>query len=63
MAIQTGVKYLDLVSILITDIGVVIFCIGVAVTVGRWKTGSHPVLIQEMAEAGAEAWGKVKGEL
>lgn len=64
MAIQTGVKYLDLVSILITDIGVVIFCIGVVITIGRWKTGgAHSVLIQEMAEAGSEAWGKVKGEL
>lgn len=56
-------RYLDLVSILITDIGVVIFCIGVAVLLGRWKTGGEVTWIEGVAEAGQEAWEKAKGEL
>lgn len=63
LAIQTIVRYLDLLSILITDVGVLIFCIGVAVTVGRWKTGGELGVLESVVEAGSEAWGKVQGEL
>jgi NADH:ubiquinone oxidoreductase subunit K len=59
LAIQTGVRYLSLLSILVTDLSVLIFCIGVFAVVGKWKTGGHAVLIQEAGEA----WEHIKEDL
>ncbi|KAK4056969.1 hypothetical protein OIO90_001869 [Microbotryomycetes sp. JL221] len=63
LMVQTGIKYLALVSVLVTDLSVLVFAIGVIVIVGRWKTGAAPLSFDQVVEVGHEAWHKVGGEL
>ncbi|GAA6038406.1 hypothetical protein JCM8097_007633 [Rhodosporidiobolus ruineniae] len=37
--VQTGFRYLDLFTACLNDLAVLIFCIGVVILVGRWKSG------------------------
>lgn len=59
LVIQTGVRYFALVSVLLTDLSVLVFCIGAFIVIGKWKTGGHAVFIQEAAEA----WEHFKDDL
>ncbi|KAM0790618.1 hypothetical protein ACM66B_004481 [Microbotryomycetes sp. NB124-2] len=63
LALQTAVKYLALVSVLVTDLSVLVFSIGAIIIVGRWKTGGVPLAFDQMVEAGSDAYHAVKGEL
>ncbi|GAA5918229.1 hypothetical protein JCM6882_003019 [Rhodosporidiobolus microsporus] len=64
LAIQTGVKYLDLFSTCLNDLAVLIFCIGVVVLVGRYKTGAPTEgWLQAVQEKTNEMLEKAKGEL
>ncbi|GAA5859022.1 hypothetical protein JCM8547_003971 [Rhodosporidiobolus lusitaniae] len=60
--LQTGVRYLDLLTTCLNDFAVLVFCIGVVVLVGRWKAG--PPGFVEMVEGKAnEMLEKAVGEL
>ncbi|GAA6003854.1 hypothetical protein JCM10207_006437 [Rhodosporidiobolus poonsookiae] len=62
LAIQTGVRYLDLFSTCLNDLAVLVFCIGVAILVGRWKAGD-PGLIQTYAGKTNEMLQRAAGDL
>ncbi|KAK4052452.1 hypothetical protein OIV83_002254 [Microbotryomycetes sp. JL201] len=63
LALQTAVKYLALVSVLVTDLSVLLFSIGAIIIMGRWKTGGVPLAFDQMVETGSEALHAIKGEL
>ncbi|BGP42180.1 hypothetical protein JCM10450v2_006270 [Rhodotorula kratochvilovae] len=62
LALQTGVRYLDLFTTCLNDLAVLVFCIGVVVLVGRWKAGA-PGAVEILEEAAGGLLNKVKGEL
>ncbi|GAA5968143.1 hypothetical protein JCM21900_001091 [Sporobolomyces salmonicolor] len=64
LAIQTGVRYIDLFSTCLNDLAVLIFCIGVVVLVGQWKTGAgQEGWVETAVEKGGEVLAKVTREL
>ncbi|GAA5823801.1 hypothetical protein JCM11251_003298 [Rhodosporidiobolus azoricus] len=66
MLIQTGFKYLDLFSTCLNDLAVLIFCIGMVVIVGRYKTGEVgylELMADKAQEVTNEMLGKATGEL
>ncbi|GAA5880955.1 hypothetical protein JCM1840_006925 [Sporobolomyces johnsonii] len=64
LAVQTGVRYIDLFSTCLNDLAVLIFCIGVVVLVGQWKTGAgQEGWVETAVENGAEVLARVTGEL
>ncbi|CEQ42863.1 SPOSA6832_04737 [Sporobolomyces salmonicolor] len=64
LAIQTGVRYIDLFSTCLNDLAVLIFCIGVMVLVGQWKTGAgQEGWVEAAVEKGGEVLAKVTREL
>ncbi|GAA6046956.1 hypothetical protein JCM3770_003449 [Rhodotorula araucariae] len=62
LALQTGVRYLDLFSTCLNDLAVLVFCIGVVVLFGRWKAGA-PGTVEILEEAAGGMIHKVAGEL
>lgn len=63
LAIQTGVRYLDLFSTCLNDLAVLIFCIGLTVVIGRWKAGPPTGLVQAVEEKVNEALNRAAGDL
>ncbi|KWU45971.1 hypothetical protein RHOSPDRAFT_5642, partial [Rhodotorula sp. JG-1b] len=63
LAIQTGVRYLDLFSTCLNDLAVLIFCIGLTVVIGRWKAGPPTGLVQVVEEKVNEALNRAAGDL
>ncbi|GAA5993057.1 hypothetical protein JCM10908_003083 [Rhodotorula pacifica] len=63
LAIQTGVRYLDLFSTCLNDLAVLIFCIGLTVVYARWKAGPPTGLIQAVEEKVNEALNRAAGDL
>lgn len=63
LAIQTGVRYLDLFSTCLNDLAVLVFCIGLAAVVGRWKAGPPTGLVEMVADKVNEALDRAAGDL
>ncbi|BGP18544.1 hypothetical protein JCM10213_002942 [Rhodosporidiobolus nylandii] len=62
LAINTGVKYLDLLTTCLNDLAVLVFCIGVVVLVGRWKSGD-PGFVDVVQGKTNEMLERAMGEL
>lgn len=62
-AIQTGVHYLDLFSTFLNDLAVLIFCIGMAVLIGRYKAGPPSGFVLAAGEKLNEALNRAAGDL
>lgn len=63
VALQTGVRYLDIFSTFLNDLGVVIFCIGIVALVGRWKTGEPSGFVEVLADKTNEMLSKASRDL
>ncbi|BGP34080.1 hypothetical protein JCM10296v2_005895 [Rhodotorula toruloides] len=63
VAIQTGVRYLDIFSTFLNDLGVLIFCIGVVALVGRWKSGEPTGFVEVLADKTSEMLTRASEEL
>lgn len=63
LAIQTGVRYLDLFSTFLNDLAVLVFCIGLTVVFARWKAGPPTGLINAVEEKVNNALNRAVGDL
>ncbi|BGP26451.1 hypothetical protein Rt10032_c11g4594 [Rhodotorula toruloides] len=63
VAIQAGVRYLDIFSTLLNDLSVLIFCIGIVALVGRWKTGEPTGFVEVLADKTKEMLTRASEDL
>ncbi|SCV71646.1 BQ2448_3234 [Microbotryum intermedium] len=67
LIISTAVRYMTLVTVLLNDISVVVFCIGAATVYGKYKTGTFGAgganVLDQLSQVGHEAMDRLKGEL
>ncbi|GAA6063661.1 hypothetical protein JCM10212_001660 [Sporobolomyces blumeae] len=63
LVVETGSKYVTLVSTCVNDLAVVIFCVGAFVLVGRYKTGAPSGWDQVVQETVNDVFAKAKGDL
>ncbi|KAM0752195.1 hypothetical protein T439DRAFT_324265 [Meredithblackwellia eburnea MCA 4105] len=61
--IHTSLKWVSLLSIIINDLAVLIFCIGIAVVVGHYKTGGRLPIIEEIVDGAGAGWNAARAEL
>ncbi|SCZ89022.1 BZ3500_MvSof-1268-A1-R1_Chr1-1g00899 [Microbotryum saponariae] len=67
LLISTIVRYMTLVTVLLNDLSVVVFCIGAATVYGKYKTGTFGAgganVLDRLSQVGPEALDRLKGEL
>lgn len=63
LLINTGFKYLALLSIMLNDLAVLVFCIGLAVIYGRYTAGGKAGVLEQLVEGGGAGWNAATGEL
>lgn len=63
LVLSTGMKYISLLSIILNDLAVLVFCIGCAVVFGRYYAGNQDGLVHIVGDAVEAGWDAVKDEL
>lgn len=64
LVLQTGTRYLALFSTCLNDLAVLVFCIGIVILIGHYKTGAPGgTTVQIVKEATNSILEKAKGDL
>lgn len=63
LLIHTAIKYLALLAIIVNDLAVLIFCIGVAVVYGRYRAGPDAGIMEQIVEGSDAGWNAARVEL